>query len=93
LKRFLCPVNLKLHKTLIMPKAGLAHPGQPVNTTSLENFFPGYFALIMAIGILYVPLVIYPDGRHLPRFKCIFLSPFMDHPYSPDYKIPGSGLE
>jgi len=35
-----------------MPQAPLAKPGQPVTTTSLESFFPGYFALVMATGIV-----------------------------------------
>ena len=46
-------------KTLIMPKIPLAHPGQPVSTTSLENFFPGYFALVMATGIVSIGLFLW----------------------------------
>ncbi|MBV7531086.1 tellurite resistance/C4-dicarboxylate transporter family protein [Chitinophaga sp. sic0106] len=34
----------------------LANPGQPVNVTTLENFFPGYFALVMATGIVSIGL-------------------------------------
>lgn len=63
MKRLFCAVNLKLHKTLIMLKAGLAHPGQPVNTTSLENFFPGYFALIMATGIVSIGMFLWSYTR------------------------------
>lgn len=42
-----------------MPQAPLANPGQPVNTTSLENFFPGYFALVMATGIVSIGLFLW----------------------------------
>ncbi len=31
-------------------------PGQPVSVTTLENFFPGYFALVMATGIVSIGL-------------------------------------
>lgn len=37
----------------------LAHPGQPVRYTSLENFFPGYFALVMATGIVSMGLFLW----------------------------------
>lgn len=37
----------------------LTSPGQPVSHTSLENFFPGYFALVMATGILSIGLVLW----------------------------------
>lgn len=42
-----------------MPEKPLAHPGQPVNDTSLKNFFPGYFALVMATGIVSIGLFLW----------------------------------
>lgn len=52
-----------------MPQATLAHPGQPVNATSLETFFPGYFALVMATGIVSIGLFLWgyawPAGMFL----------------------------
>lgn len=42
-----------------MPQEALAHPGQPVKYTSLENFFPGYFALVMATGIVSMGLFLW----------------------------------
>ncbi len=35
-----------------MSKTSLPSPGQPITKTTLINFFPGYFALVMATGIL-----------------------------------------
>lgn len=45
-----------------MPQTQLASPGQPVSHTSLENFFPGYFALVMATGIVSIGLFLW---KHL----------------------------
>ncbi|SEW51270.1 tellurite resistance/C4-dicarboxylate transporter family protein [Chitinophaga arvensicola] len=42
-----------------MSQTPLAHPGQPVHSTSLENFFPGYFALVMATGIVSIGLFLW----------------------------------
>lgn len=42
-----------------MPQEALANPGQPVKYTSLENFFPGYFALVMATGIVSIGLFLW----------------------------------
>lgn len=42
-----------------MPEAQLTHPGQPVVATSLENFFPGYFALVMATGIVSIGMFLW----------------------------------
>ncbi|UPK72223.1 tellurite resistance/C4-dicarboxylate transporter family protein [Chitinophaga filiformis] len=42
-----------------MSQSTLAHPGQPVMATSLENFFPGYFALVMATGIVSIGLFLW----------------------------------
>lgn len=42
-----------------MPQEVLAHPGQPVSHTSLKNFFPGYFALVMATGIVSIGLFLW----------------------------------
>lgn len=39
-----------------MATVHLPHPGQPVKTTTLEGFFPGYFALVMATGIVSIGL-------------------------------------
>lgn len=47
-----------------MSTTTLAHPGQPVKTTSLENFFPGYFALVMATGIVSIGMFLW--GHRLP---------------------------
>ena len=35
------------------------HPGQPLSRTTLENFFPGYFALVMATGIVSIGLFLW----------------------------------
>lgn len=35
------------------------HPGQPLSGTTLENFFPGYFALVMATGIVSIGLFLW----------------------------------
>lgn len=42
-----------------MSQTPLANPGQPVHATSLENFFPGYFALVMATGIVSIGLFLW----------------------------------
>lgn len=42
-----------------MVKSQLPNPGQPVVHTSLENFFPGYFAQVMATGILSIGLFLW----------------------------------
>ncbi|CAL1518909.1 tellurite resistance/C4-dicarboxylate transporter family protein [Chitinophaga sp. MM2321] len=42
-----------------MPQTQLSTPGQPVTHTSLENFFPGYFALVMATGIVSIGLFLW----------------------------------
>jgi tellurite resistance protein TehA-like permease len=58
-----------------MPQTALAHPGQPVNATSLENFFPGYFALVMATGIVSIGLFLWDyamPGRILLWLNIIF---------------------
>ncbi|NLU93357.1 tellurite resistance/C4-dicarboxylate transporter family protein [Chitinophaga sp. Ak27] len=47
-----------------MSTTTLAHPGQPVKTTSLENFFPGYFSLVMATGIVSIGMFLW--GYRLP---------------------------
>jgi tellurite resistance protein TehA-like permease len=52
-----------------MPSTVLAHPGQPVSTTSLENFFPGYFALVMATGIVSIGLYLWK----FPALATVFL--------------------
>jgi len=52
-----------------MPEKPLAHPGQPVERTTLENFFPGYFALVMATGIVSIGLHLW----HYERLAHFFL--------------------
>ncbi|WP_188316195.1 tellurite resistance/C4-dicarboxylate transporter family protein [Chitinophaga agrisoli] len=44
-------------------------PGQPVNITTLENFFPGYFALVMATGIVSIGLQLW--GYHVPAISLL----------------------
>jgi tellurite resistance protein TehA-like permease len=59
--------NLKLMKGTQPPASPLSHPGQPVSYTTLENFFPGYFALVMATGIVSIGLFLwqYPLLSHI----------------------------
>lgn len=47
-----------------MTTSRFSHPGQPTTPTSLESFYPGYFALVMATGIVSI-------GLHLWRQEWI----------------------
>lgn len=46
-----------------LPQAPRLHPGQPLSRTTLENFFPGYFALVMATGIVSIGLFLWKWTR------------------------------
>ncbi len=50
------------------------HPGQPLSQTTLENFFPGYFALVMATGIVSIGLFLWkwPMLAHIFLYMNVF---------------------